>query len=488
MPRARSTSLALLALAACTERSPVDDAALRDVVDVPRATDQTALDAVADDRRSPDDADAPRWGSRCDTTSAPLLGAGTRARSVASPLRLADAARSCMGPGVFRMQYRDDGREPVTRPWAVVGAASQVTEVISGASGERALLCTPYGDLLVDARCRVSLRDPVGRTLFSDGEGGGWSREQTTLDGRTRSLAVHRWAVDPDDRMHGFGERNGPFERRGTRAMFWNTDPYDRAFGGVAPGADPLYPSIPFWITHRDGIAWGTLLADAHRTDVQVADALTARVYEGVVDQFVFVGPRMSDVLQRYAGLTGHPAMPPRWALGYHQSRWGYDDASRFESIGARFRALRIPADAALARHPAHARVSHLHLGPLALQRSPWNDPTPCGARLSRREHRRPGAQGRPRLGRVRRGSARRALPAALRRRGVRRRGLAGPLALPRLHPTHDPRVVGGPRGRADARRSDGRVARRERAHGVPRERRRERARRAARARRRRAG
>jgi len=31
-----------------------------------------------------------------------------------------------------------------------------------------------------------------------------------------------------------------------------------------------------------------------------------------------------AQLLERYTQLTGRPPLPPRWALGYHQSRWGY--------------------------------------------------------------------------------------------------------------------------------------------------------------------
>jgi alpha-glucosidase len=32
-----------------------------------------------------------------------------------------------------------------------------------------------------------------------------------------------------------------------------------------------------------------------------------------------------SRLLERYTELTGRPPLPPRWALGYHQSHWGYE-------------------------------------------------------------------------------------------------------------------------------------------------------------------
>jgi len=47
--------------------------------------------------------------------------------------------------------------------------------------------------------------------------------------------------------------------------------------------------------------------------------------------------------LRRYAGLTGKPPMPPRWALGYHHSRWGFRDLDEVESITHEFSERGIP-------------------------------------------------------------------------------------------------------------------------------------------------
>lgn len=47
------------------------------------------------------------------------------------------------------------------------------------------------------------------------------------------------------------------------------------------------------------------------------------RVLGGVLDFYVFAGPSPEDVLRQYHAVIGKPAMPPLWALGLHQSRWG---------------------------------------------------------------------------------------------------------------------------------------------------------------------
>ncbi len=59
----------------------------------------------------------------------------------------------------------------------------------------------------------------------------------------------------------------------------------------------------------------------------------------------MIAGPSTADVVRRYTDLTGKPPMPPLWALGYQQSRWGYSSDADIRGIAGRLRGDRIPAD-----------------------------------------------------------------------------------------------------------------------------------------------
>jgi alpha-glucosidase len=182
--------------------------------------------------------------------------------------------------------------------------------------------------------CRVSFLDSLGRVLHQDAEG--------IALGRGR--VAHFVALPPDTHLFGLGEKATPLDRRGQRLVLWNQDPQI-----YSPGEDPLYLSIPFLMTLRDGIACGLFYDNTYRAAVdlghQSAHRLTYASNGGPLRYYFIYGPEPDKVMEYYTQLTGHMAMPPLWALGYHQSRWSYYPEERVREIAHLFRQHHIPCD-----------------------------------------------------------------------------------------------------------------------------------------------
>jgi alpha-glucosidase len=152
-------------------------------------------------------------------------------------------------------------------------------------------------------------------------------------------------ALLPGERVYGLGDKAGPLDRRGRTFTFWNTDAY-----AWDAARDPLYKSIPFaMVVGKDG-AYGLLLDDPRRSTFDVGQSDPSRlvidVEGGAIDLYVIAGRTPREILARYVALTGRAPLPPKWALGFQQSRYTYLPEARVREVADTLRAHRIPADA----------------------------------------------------------------------------------------------------------------------------------------------
>ena len=152
-----------------------------------------------------------------------------------------------------------------------------------------------------------------------------------------------------DEHVYGFGEKNGSLDKRGWQLggynlVMWNSDTYMHN-----PSTDPLYVSVPFYLVTRHGRAHGLFLDNTWRTFFDVGreapDQLTFGAANGELNYYFINGPDPKQVIERYADLTGHLPLPPRWALGYNQCRYSYYPEARVRQIANGFRREKIPAD-----------------------------------------------------------------------------------------------------------------------------------------------
>jgi alpha-glucosidase len=124
----------------------------------------------------------------------------------------------------------------------------------------------------------------------------------------------------------------------------WNTDAFKHE-----RGSDPLYKSVPFVLRLGTQHAAGLFYDNTFRTHLDLDAAGEGRLrYEaagGALDLYVLAAPEPTGVVARFARLTGRTPMLPRWALGYHQSRYSYMDEGDVREVARQFRARCIPCD-----------------------------------------------------------------------------------------------------------------------------------------------
>ncbi|PYO45430.1 MAG: alpha-glucosidase, partial [Gemmatimonadetes bacterium] len=185
---------------------------------------------------------------------------------------------------------------------------------------------------------RLTVTDTAGHVLLAESSGAG------AWQGRL----AHVLSDPPGTRYYGLGEQPMPLLRNGSVFPLWNTDRF-----GYRPGDMPIYSSIPFYLGVRDGIAHGILYDNPFRAEFDysarmrssVSYMAEAGIDGGELRYYVIPGPSLDSALARYTRVTGRTALPPRWSLGYHQSRYSYYPDTMVENLSREFRRRDIPAD-----------------------------------------------------------------------------------------------------------------------------------------------
>jgi alpha-glucosidase len=167
-----------------------------------------------------------------------------------------------------------------------------------------------------------------------------------------------------EDAMYGLGEKTGHHNRKGRDFTLWNTDvlnPHatreftagrtadDLRSDRTSPEFDPYYVSIPFFYhqSYPRGTMAASLVDNGYRGNYEFSHREEYRLHfsGGQYTEYIFGGPDMPDILTRYTWLTGRTALPPLWALGYHQCRWFRYTQAAVERLAERHRDNQIPCD-----------------------------------------------------------------------------------------------------------------------------------------------
>lgn len=178
----------------------------------------------------------------------------------------------------------------------------------------------------------------------------GWTVLNSTsaIEYGKKSGFTLRLSLEAKDKILGLGESTGPLNKRGLIREFWNIDVLGHA-SCIHPSLKNLYVSIPFGLGLRAGRTFGVFWDNPGK---QVWDmgctqenAWQLNAATGELDVYLFLGPSLPQIVEQFTQLTGRMTLPPKWALGYQQSRYGYPTRKHIEDVARRFRQKKIPCD-----------------------------------------------------------------------------------------------------------------------------------------------
>lgn len=201
----------------------------------------------------------------------------------------------------------------------------------------------------------LSFRSATGDILFTGapGQAFGVSGEQH----------LFQFQLPDGTRFYGMGEKTfGRVELSGIRTKFWNTDVWSDFHHGQWENhpTDPPYFTLPYLIARIGDEYVGFLLHNPYPTFFETPGTDEARVFvewqrtsptllmgaEGGQPSLVILyGPTLPELTRKLQKLIGVTPTPPIWALGYHQSRWGYRGHDDLLAVDQEFSKFEIPCE-----------------------------------------------------------------------------------------------------------------------------------------------
>jgi alpha-glucosidase len=147
-----------------------------------------------------------------------------------------------------------------------------------------------------------------------------------------------------NEHFYGLGEKAARLDKRRGSFVNWNSDT-----PGYREGRDPIYQTVPFYLGLDSGRAYGIFFDNSYRSYFDFGKSSQQRAWFGAeggeMNYYFFYGPSIKKILGRYADLTGHMPLPPQWALGNQQSRWGYYPESMVDEVVRQYHARDLPLD-----------------------------------------------------------------------------------------------------------------------------------------------
>ena len=123
------------------------------------------------------------------------------------------------------------------------------------------------------------------------------------------SHMMQRLTLPVGTNVYGLGERFGAFVKNGQSVDTWNQD------GGTA--SEQAYKTVPFFVTDA---GFGIFVNSPGRVSFEVCSEVVSAIQFSVpgdeLEYLVIHGPTPREIVEKYAALTGRPALPPRWSFG----------------------------------------------------------------------------------------------------------------------------------------------------------------------------
>ena len=151
--------------------------------------------------------------------------------------------------------------------------------------------------------------------------------------------------LSPEEVLFGLGQGVRGIDKRGHRYESWNSDVFNHT-----EERPSLYGSHNFLVFFSPKRLFGVYLDDPGKITWDLGytarDQAVITVESGSLDLYLIEEDSLPAIARAFRGLTGRSYIPPRWAFGYIQSRWGYASEEEVRTVADEHRKRHIPLDA----------------------------------------------------------------------------------------------------------------------------------------------
>ena len=151
-------------------------------------------------------------------------------------------------------------------------------------------------------------------------------------------------ALDEDDQVFGLGENVRGINKRGHLYRSWNMDDFSHteSKGG-------LYASHNLLLFSGKKRLFGVYFDDPGEVTYDLGytrmDSAEITSVNGDLNVYLIEEDSLTEICHAFRGLVGRSYLPPKWAFGYIQSRWGYASDAEVRTVVKEHRDRHIPLD-----------------------------------------------------------------------------------------------------------------------------------------------
>lgn len=160
---------------------------------------------------------------------------------------------------------------------------------------------------------------------------------------RGEGCILFRCPLAAEDIVYGLGETMGGIDKRGGRYVSFNTDNMRHE-----EGMPSMYGSHNFLVidgAQKFGAFFDTPARVVFEIDYEGSGQVYVRCESEDLALYIVEGESAYAIVRAFLAAIGRSFIPPLWAFGFGQSRWGYKDERDIRTVADRYAAAGMPLD-----------------------------------------------------------------------------------------------------------------------------------------------